>query len=186
MVSSEELIKIVKELYKNEQPAAREMPKIPHEGILLNLFRTFESRLIEKCLLPCPQNLGLNPLWFLGETERNVFLWRNKKSIKDAEQYSFWLDVKKLISKRLAQLEASDPANPFLNPLWGSTSNNFDSHDSEQHYLTELLKLYVPAEAHLAAISAVQALVYSISDSSGEPRFNPTKVVSIPISPTQH
>jgi hypothetical protein len=186
MVSSEELIKIVKELYKNEQPSAREVPKIPHDGVLLNLFRTFESRLIEKCLLPCPQSLGLNPLWFLGETERNVFLWRNKKSIKDAEEYSFWLDVKKLISKRLAQLEASDPENPFLNPLWGSTSHNTDNHNSERRYLTELLKLYIPAEAHLAAISAVQALVSTISDPHGEPRFNPTKVVLIPVSPTQH
>jgi len=186
MVSSEELIKIVKELYKNERPPTTEVPKVPQEGVLLNLFRTFENRLIEKCLLPPPQNAGINPLWFLGETERNVFLWRNKKSIKDAESYSFWLDVRKLISKRLAQLENKDPENPFLHPLWGSTAQHTDGRDSERHYLTELLRLYVPAEAHLAAISAVQALVSTISSTEGDPKYNPSKIVLIPLSPIQH
>lgn len=183
MVSTEELIKIVKELYKSEQNIGVEPPKIPQDGVLLTLFRTFENRLIARHLLPDPQSSGFNPIWFLGETERNIFLWRNKKSIKDADGYAFWLDVRKLISKRLSQLENSNPENPFLNPLWGSPSGTLDNCPNEKSYLSEFLKLYGPAEPHLAAISAVQTLVATVDNHNN---FTPAKIVTIPLNPIQH
>jgi hypothetical protein len=186
MVSSEELIKIVKELYKSEQNTGEELLKIPQEGVLLSLFRTFENRLIERQMLPDPQSSGFNPIWFLGETERNIFLWRNKKSIKDADDYAFWLDVRKLISKRLAQLENSNPDNPFLNPLWGCPSGTLDNCPNEKRYLSEFLKLYGPAEPHLAAISAVQALVITAENPVKSEGLRSLKIVSIPLNPMQH
>ena len=186
MVSTEELIKIVKELYKSEQHVRVAPLKIPQDGVLLTLFRTFEDRLIQKHMLPDPQSSGFNPIWFLGETERNIFLWRNKKSIKDAHEYAFWLDVRKLISKRLSQLENSNPDNPFLNPLWGPPSGSLDSSPNEKLYLSEFLKLYGPAEPHLAAISAVQTLVTTVENQEDSRRVKAVRIVSIPLTPVHH
>ena len=185
MVSTEELIKIVEDLYNSEHPERTEIPKIPENGVQLGLFRTFENRLIERSLVPNPQTLNINPLWFLGETERNIFLWRNKKSIKDAALFSFWLDVRKLASKRLAQLENHDLENPFLNPLWGSPGGTIDTRDGERRYIQELLKLYGPAEPHLTAISTVQCIIYSLKDIGDSDAVAP-RIVGIPLTPTQH
>jgi hypothetical protein len=185
MVSTEELIKIVKDLYKSEHPQRNEIPKIPENGVQLGLFRTFENRLIERSLVSDPTVLNINPLWFLGETERNIFLWRNKKSIKDAAEFSFWLDVRKLASKRLAQLESNDSGNPFLNSLWGTPGGTIDTREGERRYIQELLKLYAPAEPHLTAISTVQCIIYSLKD-FGETNTAAPRIVSIPLTPTQH
>ncbi len=190
MVSTEELIKIVKDLYKSEHTHRNEIPKIPENGVQLTLFKTFENRLIDRGLLPRPQDMNLNPLWFLGETERNIFLWRNKRSINDADQFSFWLDVKKLASKRLAQIENSDIHNPFLNSSWGSLSGSTESgpvetRHEERRYITELLRLFAPAEPHLSAISAVQSIVCHLKDTS-EGNKNEPRIVSIPLTPIQH
>lgn len=186
MVSGEELTKLVGELYKSEHSSTNDAHKLPEIGVLLSLFRTFENRLIERDFLPSPQTYGFNPLWFLGETEQNIYLWRHKSSINDANKFHFWLDVKKLASKRLAQLERRDEENPFLNPLWTQTTNGPDSIEAERHYIVELLKLFAPAEPHLTALSAVQTLVATLEPSRSERQPTPRKIIVIPTTPTQH
>jgi hypothetical protein len=62
---------------------------------------------------------AVTPLWFLAETERNIFLWRQGKSLDDVEDYEFWVDIPSLITKRRVQLESPQGLNPFTNPNWG-------------------------------------------------------------------
>lgn len=186
MVSGEELTKLVGELYKSEHSSRIDSQNLPEIGVLLSLFRTFENRLIEREFLPSPSTYSFNPIWFLGETEQNVYLWRHKFSLNDADKFHFWLDVKKLASKRLAQLERREEENPFLNPLWSQSTNGPDGREAERRYIIELLKLFAPAEPHLTALSAVQTLVATIETTKQDGNPLPRKIILIPTTPTQH
>jgi len=176
MVSGEELTKLAEHLYKSEQDSAVEKKPLPKTGALLDLWKKFECRLIERKMVVDPVELGCNPLWFLAETERNIFLWRNKSSISQVSEYNFWIDLKRLASKRLAQLENSDKENPFLNPLWPQSGSSQDNGVSEKDYIINVLSFYNAAEAHLTALSAIELLI-TLDDK--EP-------VVLPITPQQH
>jgi hypothetical protein len=77
-------------------------------------------------------------LWFIAETERNVFLWRTSQSLDDARKYSFWVDIRGLISKRRDQLSRPQDSNPFTNPLWGSGALDPSLVERERDYLDAL------------------------------------------------
>ena len=78
------------------------------------------------------------PLWFIAETERNVFLWRTSQSLDDARKYSFWVDIRGLINKRREQLSHPQDSNPFTNPLWGSGALDPSLVERERDYLDAL------------------------------------------------
>ena len=92
----------------------RKKVRTPPPGTMLfEILQPVEQELYSRGLLGAPHP-HTTPLWFLAETERNVFLWRRGHSIADHSRYSFWVDLHALIVKRKAQLRRSRGCNPFV------------------------------------------------------------------------
>lgn len=107
----------------------------PHSAVLLGILKAVETELRTRDLLGADAALA-TPLWFLAETERNIFLWRHGKSIDNARDFSFWVDTKALIHKRRSQLSRNCGFNPFINvtPCSGGI-------ESENRYLDTVEEL---------------------------------------------
>lgn len=163
MVSLTDLFENISSQYKSEQSTGNTPQKLPENGFLLSFIKRFELSLCERGLLPPLRGNSFNPIWFLAEMERNIYLWRRGLSIDNATDYLFWLDIRSLVTKRLNLLEQNNKDNPFLNPLWGmgDVGSGFDSEvsDSERSYLQRFLEVYHHAEVHLNALSMVQILI---------------------------
>lgn len=97
-------------------------------AILINTIKTLETQLQTKGVLQGFDG-SFYPVWFLGEQERNVFLWRKGCSIIEASDYEFWVDLAGLIEKRKKNLSNGSLTNPFTNPQW-----NGDEIDDELPY----------------------------------------------------
>lgn len=108
--------------------------KVPHSRVLLGILKSIENELRSRELLGFSGAIP-TPLWFLAETERNVFLWRSGQSLDDARKYSFWVNCQALIDKRREQLHHPQDHNPFINPLWGSGPIDSKLVDNELDYL---------------------------------------------------
>lgn len=105
--------------------------------VLLGILKSIENELRKRHHL-WTSGTPPTPLWFIAETERNVFLWRTSQSLDDARKYSFWVDIRGLISKRREQLSRPQDSNPFTNPLWGSGTLDPSLVDRERDYLDAL------------------------------------------------
>lgn len=91
---------------KNDQP-------LPEHAILLGVLKAIEKELQRRKLLGRSADQAM-PLWFLAETERNIYLWRSGRSIDDCHEFSFWVDVPELIDKRRKHLSRCRGYNPFV------------------------------------------------------------------------
>lgn len=111
--------------------------------MLLETLRAFERHCTERGLLPLSQ--WTSPLWFIAETERNVFLWRRGCSLIQEAEFEFWFDVPQLIEKRRWQLESFDGSNPF--------GVSREGQDHERQYLEQLAQLIHQACDHMHALS---------------------------------
>jgi hypothetical protein len=111
------------------------------------VLKAIETELCKRELLGPAGSLA-TPLWFIAETERNVFLWRNGKSIGDLRSYSFWIDIHKLIAKRRDQLGRTKGFNPFVNMLPNSGGIEF-----EIRYLDALEEIADTIFVHAEALS---------------------------------
>lgn len=109
-------------------------PNVAHERVLLGILKSIENELRGREFLGFAGTIP-TPLWFLAETERNVFLWRSGQSLDDARKYSFWVEINALIDKRRDQLQNPQDHNPFINPLWGIGSIDSTIVDNELDYL---------------------------------------------------
>jgi hypothetical protein len=107
------------------------------------------------------QSTVYNPIWFVAETERNVFLWRRGCSLIQKDDFEFWVDLDKLLEKRLKQLQACqiDNDNPFLNPLWGVSVPDKETAAREADYLLCFKEIISKINNHLHALSQVTALL---------------------------
>jgi hypothetical protein len=106
-------------------------------SLLLGILKSIENELRKRELITS-SHLPPTPLWFLAETERNIFLWRSNQSLDDAKRYSFWVDLQSLINKRRDQLTRPQESNPFINPLWGSGPIDATLVQREHDYLEAL------------------------------------------------
>ena len=131
----------------------------PKDTVLDQVLKTVEIQLQKRELLAGFEPEQFHPVWFLAETERNVFLWRNGFSLADHDDFEFWLRPRELIEKRLAQIERNAAANPFSTPLWGSELGEAVPRRAEREYLGSFLALLEKVEAHAHALSLVASLV---------------------------
>lgn len=122
-------------MHPGVQSCTTEASAIPINTVTIDVLRSIEARLTERGFLPEPVGPSFGFLWFIAETERNVFLWRNGMSIADADRFEFWVNLPNLIEKRLRQLQLRDNDNPFINPLWGVSGQNGDHAKRELEYL---------------------------------------------------
>lgn len=132
-------------VFKNDHSA-------PPGSILLGVLKSIESELRRRDLLGIPGH-NTTPLWFLAETERNVYLWRNGKSIDDHRQYTFWIDVKALLLKRRQQLQRSKGFNPFIASGCASAPHDGDAVRNEHAYLDCIEDLAGSIFKHAEALS---------------------------------
>jgi hypothetical protein len=135
--------------------------------VLLGILKCTETELRKRNHLWSSGNPP-TPLWFLAETERNIFLWRTNQSLDDARKYSFWIDLRGLISKRREQLSHPQDSNPFTNPLWGSGVMDTSLVDRERDYLDALEDLIPTAFKRAEMLSrASESLRVEIDPEAG-------------------
>lgn len=149
---------------------------IPPGALLASFVKTLETEFVSRGLISSPI-FEFFPVWFLVETERNVFLWRSGLSLCDASDYEFWVDPARLIEKRLLQLENPDIGNPFVGPLFESlserpamgTPKNLDHSTTiaEANYLTSFLETLGQVAPHAHALSEVASVVSRPPTSTG-------------------
>jgi len=120
---------------------------ISSNAILLGVLKSIEKELRARGFLGNSFQEAM-PLWFLAETERNIFLWRSCLSIDDANEFSFWVDVPALIAKRRRHLSRCDGFNPFVNPSPSETGA-----EMELRYLDHIEDLGESVLAKAAVIS---------------------------------
>ncbi len=128
-------------------------------ALLVDILKTLEIQLQERGLLPSNKSSAFYPVWFLAETERNIFLWRHGCSLIEQDEFEFWIDVRELVAKRLRSLEKFDPENPFLNPLWGAQSSSSDTLEQERSYLKQFQSVIGSIEEHATALCHVASRV---------------------------
>lgn len=138
---------------KNDNP-------LPKDAVLLGVLKAIEQELHRRELLGSATDQAM-PLWFLAETERNVFLWRKGKSIDQRHQFSFWVDVPALIAKRRGHLSRCRGFNPFI---CQSPSDTGVQH--ELRYLDQVEDLAESVFAKAAIVSrASEALHHELEPS---------------------
>lgn len=137
----------------------------PKGTVLDDVLKTVERQLQSRGLLPSLDADAFHPLWFLAETERNVFLWRHGFSLADHAEFEFWLDPRALLEKRRRQLERAGD-NPFASPEWGRELAEPAPREEELSYLHAFAALLGRIEAHAHALSIVASLLQA--ESRGE------------------
>ena len=128
------------ELRKNHRP-------IPPHAILIGVLKSIEKELRARRFIGDSFHEAM-PLWFLAETERNIFLWRSCLSIDDANEFAFWVDVPALIAKRRRHLSRCEGFNPFINSSPSETGAEI-----ELRYLDHIEDLGESVLAKAAVIS---------------------------------
>lgn len=164
-------------LRSNVQKRTKSAQKIPQGVVLLHVLKTLETEMGRKGLLG-EDSRSPNPLWFLAETERNVFLWRRGCSLSEENEFEFWVDIPALIKKRLTQLSQYDTGNPFMNPDWGAEIPATKSAAKEERYLNSLFALLTEVRLHLEALSLLGSSVAR----ELIPGFTEREVVVLPFS----
>jgi hypothetical protein len=130
----------------------KNVQEAPQGSILLGVLKSVETELRKRDLLGVSHE-SATPLWFLAETERNVFLWRNGKSIDDHRDFTFWVDVKALVTKRREQLERNKGFNPFIHSMWSTLPEDTHAIAREHDYLDTIEELTTSVFKHAEALS---------------------------------
>ena len=124
----------------------------PPGSVLLGILKSVEVELRKRDLFGVTL-IDTTPLWFIAETERNVFLWRSGRSIADQRDFAFWIDIKALIEKRRDQLSRVDGFNPFICSMWNSPSEDTRALEQERDYLSAIEDLLGSIFKHAEALS---------------------------------
>lgn len=146
--------------------------------ILLGILKSVEQELRTRELVGDPAQEA-TPLWFIAETERNVYLWRNGKSIDDRAQYTFWVDINALIAKRREHLRRNRGFNPFINSMAPPGADESHAIQAEHQYLDCLEDISGSIFKHAEALShASESVRLELSPSSAS-----RSTVTLPIPP---
>jgi len=138
--------------YESVQSVRTNAQPLPNEAVLLPILKAVESELRRRGMLGTDLS-NVTPLWFLAETERNVFLWRQGKSLDHQKEFDFWVDCRALIEKRRSQLKNPNGLNPFINPLWGCAPLDSAGLDRACDYLDDFEDLSGRILSHAVALS---------------------------------
>ena len=120
--------------------------------VLLGILKSVERELLFREFVGNPQQEA-TPLWFIAETERNVFLWRSGKSLDDRSQFVFWVDIRALIAKRRSQLHRSKGFNPFIHSMLGAGNNDEQGAQIEKQYLDRIEDMIDTIFVHAETLS---------------------------------
>ena len=165
--------------HKSAHSAYGIVQSVPSGAVLLRVLRTVENELRRRRMIGNGSD-AITPLWFLAETERNIFLWRQGKSLDEVEDFEFWVDIASLIKKRRGQLDSPQGLNPFTNPNWGNAPLDTRAVDGERNYLEDVEDLSDVIVPHAEALSRASVTVQIELSPRNTPRTN----VLLPIAPT--
>jgi hypothetical protein len=146
-------------LSKNVQDCSEAVQSGPASAVLAEVLRTLELQFQKRGLVSEIEAGTFNPLWFLAETEKNIFLWRHGRSLIEQDDFEFWINVEALVEKRLRQLEKMDYDNPFINPLWEISLPDPEITNREKEYLSSFLDSFRKIYVHANALSRVANLL---------------------------
>lgn len=161
MVKKLDALAAAREWCKNVPHEDKSVRSFPSSAVLAELVRPLEYHLRERNFLSHPEETSFYPLWFLAETEQNVFLWRSGLSLADKERFEFWIDVDRLISKRFRQLEQFERGNPFHSPEWDLDEGGCMASGGERAYLAEFQSCFRQLRDHAHALCRVAATLRS-------------------------
>lgn len=153
---------------KNVQHHDSDVLKMPRGTVLLSVLKTLENQLQARKIIQETCSATFNPIWFLAETERNIFLWRRGCSLVQADDFEFWVNIPALLEKRNSQLRSFEKSNPFLNPFWGMEVQDEAIAEQESEYLESLTEALSQIENHARALSQVGSLL--AQEIGGEPQ----------------
>ncbi len=139
--------------HKHSLDLAKPLPKWL---ITVSTVRVLEATLLRQDLLRTPKGGFHMPLWLLARMERDIFLWRNKFSLSDADYFEFWIDPVRLAIKRLKSLTKSKTLSPEY----------IDSTRLERHYLKSVVKGILPK------LDSLQTLLVQLSVEENPQRIN--------------
>lgn len=159
MLNNEEFALISAYPCKSVQEEGIRVHDLPANAILLGSLKTLELQLQKRGMIESPEK-RFNPIWFVAETERNVFLWRRGCSLIQKDDFEFWVDLPRLIEKRLSQLSSCQADNPFVNPLWGVSVLDKQSAEQEAAYLRSFGEVTGKVSRHLHALSQVGSMLH--------------------------
>lgn len=138
---------------QNLRDTPHEIVHPPGSGIvLLGILKSVERELLTRELVGDPRQEA-TPLWFIAETERNVFLWRSGKSLDDRSQFIFWVDIRALLIKRRAQLQRSRGFNPFIHSMLGAGNHNELAAQVERQYIDRVEEMIDSIFTHAETLS---------------------------------
>jgi len=140
---------------KNVHPPEAVRSEKLQQAVLAEVLKTIEMQFQARGLIDPIEPGTFNPIWFLAETEQNIFLWRHGYSLVEKEDFEFWVNVEALLEKRLNQLSSFQPDNPFVNPLWGLALPDPELIHREVEYLHSFRRAFGKIEAHAHALSQV-------------------------------
>jgi len=138
---------------------------LPVDSIPLTSLKILEEEFKKRGIV---NNTSSYPLWFHAETERNIYLWRCGYSLMQADDFEFWIDVEKLLNKRLKQLETQTNDNPFSNPLWANDMSDENLKSVEREYLLELKEAFSKISHHAHALGQVITQICEVNESERE------------------
>ena len=131
-------------------------PNLPSEAILYDTVRVFEQALAARGLIDTGLYRGVTPLWFLAETERNIYLWRRGLSLDQSDNFEFWVDLRALIDKQRGRVRTSEEGGASSwhedNPLGFDAARSFS-------YFSELLRHFGSIALHAHALSRAASQV---------------------------
>jgi len=176
MISPQPFADLNIQAYKTVQTNSKALCEIPESALLADVLRTLETQLQAKALVNSFRSGTFNPIWFLVETERNIFLWRNGYSLSRQCDFEFWVDLPALIAKRIRQIESGDPSNPFVNPYGDWNNSHADSLLSEalkeeKEYLKSFLRSLESIMIHAHALSQAGSLLAQEIEGREKPRI---------------
>jgi len=129
------------------------------EALPLDALKALETQYQRRGLLPKPSREPFFPLWFMAETERNVFLWRSGNSLTRKNDFDFWVNVDALIAKRLDQLAEAEDEAQFFSSGFGLAVLDRDSALREREYLLSLAGLIDRVRPHVCAFARAGLIV---------------------------
>jgi hypothetical protein len=147
--------------HKVATPPRKDCALIPQSAVLLGVLKAIECELRSRHQLGTTPTTSATPLWFLAETERNLYLWLTGTGLANASRTVFWVDTNALICKRRKQLSrhsnsfATYGFNPFI-----TRDQNSGEPNNEGSYLDELERLGCEIFKRAAMISRISDSLY--------------------------
>ncbi len=142
--------------------------RVPAYPVSLEALKLTEEQLRRRALIAHSSSEDFYPLWFLAETERNVFLWQHHFSLSDMSLFHFSIDIDALIEKRMRHISSGNSFNSLDDGFDQASSTQGWRNNRERDYLRSLQQTLQPLMPHLSALSSTISDLENSNPASAE------------------